>query len=139
MQNITINQDKKLKSLNNTYNQIGFITQVLVPKIDVLMETNKPKHAFKKACKDYLRESEKFLNEHYKNFEDFGKIEANDGKTHESLDIYQITAKAYDEAFEFISNRTPNEVVSIMTLINRLEKDGVNLSEINIDYEPIEM
>lgn len=136
---IKIDETQRLKRLNNAYNKVGFIAQSLIPIIDELIETTSPKFAFKKACKDLLHESEKMTKEHYKNFEEFGKVESNEGKAHESLDIYQITSLAYDSAVEFFTTRSPNEVVSIMELIRRLEKDGVNLMDIGVNYEPMKI
>lgn len=126
----------KIKHLNNQYNKAGFLAQSLIPIVDDLIETTKPKFALKKACNDLVRECEKMTSEHYNNFSDFGKVDSPDG-SHESLDIYQLTAKAYDTAIEFFTQRSPNEVVSIMEIIRRLEDDGVNLSDIAISYEPL--
>lgn len=136
---IKIDETKKLKHLNNVYNQLGFMAQSMIPMVDAMMETTTPKFALKKACNDIIRECEKMTFEHHKNFEDYGKVEANDGKSHESLDIYQITSVAYDEAVNFFTTRSPNEVVSIMELIRRLEKDGVNLMDIGVNYEPMKI
>lgn len=134
---IKIDETMKLKRLNNSYNKIGFLAQSLIPMIDDMLETTKPKFALKKAVNDYLRETEKLSFEHYQNFEEFGKVESTEG-SHESLDIYQLTAKSYDEAINFFIERSPNEIVSIMELIRRLEKDGVNLSDIAVNYQPLE-
>ena len=134
---IQIDETIKIKRLNNVYNQTGFICQALIPLIDQLIETTTPKFALKRAVNELLRETEKMSYEHYSNFENYGKVQSAEGE-HESLDIYQLTAKSYDEAVKFFIERSPNEIVSIMELIRRLEKDGVNLSDIAVDYQPME-
>lgn len=134
---IQIDDTMKIKHLNNIYNQTGFICQALIPLVDQLIETTTPKFALKRAVNELLRETEKMSYEHYSNFENYGKVQSAEGE-HESLDIYQLTSKSYDEAVKFFIERSPNEIVSIMELIRRLEKDGVNLSDIAIDYQPME-
>lgn len=134
---IQINETNKLKHLNNQYNKCGFLAQSLIPALDDLKESTSPKFQMKKACNDLLKESEKITKEHYQNFQDFGAVENPDGLPHEALDIYQVTAKAYDEAVNFFTERSPNEVVSIMELIRRLEADGVKMNEIAVNYTPI--
>lgn len=122
------------KKANNSYNILAFMAQTMIPHIDELIDTNKPKFALKKALKDTLRECEKLTSEHYQNFATFGIVEDGD-KGHQALDIYTITARAYDSLF----SRSANEIVSICRLIEKLEKDGVKLNEIEIPYEPIKM
>lgn len=134
---IQIDDTMKIKRLNNQYNKVGFICQSLIPLVDDLIETTTPKFALKRAVNELLRETEKMSYEHYSNFENYGKVQSSEGE-HESLDIYQISAKAYDSAVQFFIERSPNEIVSIMELIRRLEKDGVNLSDIAVDYQPME-
>ena len=133
---IQIDETMKIKRLNNVYNQTGFICQALIPLVDQLIETTTPKFALKRAVNELLRETEKMSYEHYSNFENYGKVQSAEGE-HESLDIYQLTSKAYDQAVNFFIERSPNEIVSIMELIRRLEKDGVNLSDIAVDYQPM--
>lgn len=134
---IKIDETMKIKRLNNQYNKVGFLCQSLIPLVDDLIETTTPKFALKRAVNELLRETEKMSYEHYSNFENYGKVQSAEGE-HESLDIYQLTAKSYDEAVQFFIKRSPNEIVSIMELIRRLEKDGVNLSDIAVDYQPME-
>ena len=133
---IQIDETMKIKRLNNIYNQTGFICQALIPLVDQLIETTTPKFALKRAVNELLRETEKMSYEHYSNFENYGKVQSDEGE-HESLDIYQLTSKSYDSAVHFFIERSPNEIVSIMELIRRLEKDGVNLSDIAVDYQPM--
>jgi len=64
MNKIIITNHNKEKNANNAYNEIGFIAQSLIPKIDLLKETNNPKRQLKKAVNDLLSELEKMTKEH---------------------------------------------------------------------------
>ncbi|WP_086985155.1 hypothetical protein [Elizabethkingia miricola] len=132
MNNIIISNTNKQRLANNAYNEIGFIAQSLIPKIDTLKETNKPKHQLKKAVNDLLSELEKVTKEHYSNFEHYGKIEAEDGN-HDALDIYNVTAKAYDELLDLPAN----DITSLMALNRRLKAEGVDYKQVLIDYIPV--
>ena len=52
---IQIDETIKIKRLNNSYNKVGFICQSLIPLIDDLIETTKPKFALKRSVKELLR------------------------------------------------------------------------------------
>ncbi|OPC76195.1 hypothetical protein BAZ12_19490 [Elizabethkingia miricola] len=134
MNNIIISNTNKQKLANNAYNEIGFIAQALIPKIDLLKETDNPKRQFKKAINDFLSECEKITKEHRGNFENFGVIESNEGCKHDAIDIYTLTAKAYDELLDLPAN----EITSLMTLNRRLKESGVDYKEVLIDYQPVE-
>ncbi|TXG82518.1 MAG: hypothetical protein E6R13_04770 [Spirochaetes bacterium] len=135
---IRIDTKQKERKLNNIYNQIGFLAQVLIPLLDEMKETTQPKRQFKKACNDIISECDKFTREHFKHFQNFGEIPNPTGeKGHDAEDIYNVTAKAYDEAFKFFTERTANEVTSIMELIRNSEDKGLKLEEVNISYKPI--
>ena len=56
-----------------------------------------------------------------------------------SLNIYQITAKAYEEAFKFFTERKPNEICSIMELIRKSEEKGLDLKDLAIEYVPVKV
>ena len=104
------------------YNKIGFLA-------DILVEVNEKLHGkgLSKAC-------ESIITSHYKSFENFGNIE-----DMHSLNIYQITAKAYEEAFKFFTERKPNEICSIMELIRKSEEKGLDLKDIAIEYVPVKV
>lgn len=133
MNKIIITNSNKQRLANNAYNEIGFIAQALIPKIDTLKETNKPKHQLKKAVNDLLSELEKITKEHYSNFSDYGIVESDEGCKHEALDIYNVTAKAYDELLSLPAN----EITSLMALNRRLKDSGVDYKQVLIDYQPI--
>lgn len=132
-QNIIIDKKSINKKVNDTWNKLAFIMQTAIPLCDELMETTEPKHQLKKAMKDFLRESEKLNGKHYKMFANAENVTCPNDKEHHSLDIWQITAKAYDD----ILNRPPHEVASINHIVKELEAKGVKLTDINIPYEKV--
>lgn len=116
------------------YNKIGFLADILVEVNEKLLETNQYRQEIKLHGKGLSKACESIITSHYKSFENFGNIE-----DMHSLNIYQITAKDYDEAFKFFTERKPNEICSIMELIRKSEEKGLDLKDINIEYQPIEV
>ncbi|MCT3642290.1 MULTISPECIES: hypothetical protein [Elizabethkingia] len=133
MNNIIITHQNKQKLANNAYNEIGFIAQSLIPKIDLLKETNNPKRQLKKAVNDLLSELEKMTKEHRGKFETYGIIESDEGSKHDVLDVYNLTAKAYDELLDLPAN----EITSLMALNRKLKDKGVDYTQVLIDYIPV--
>lgn len=116
------------------YNKIGFLADILVEVNEKLLETNQYRQEIKLHGKGLSKACESIITSHYKSFEDFGNIE-----DMHSLNIYQITAKAYDEAFKFFTERKPNEICSIMELIRRSEENDLDLKDIIIEYVPVKV
>ena len=116
------------------YNKIGFLADILVEVNEKLLETNQYRQEIKLHGKGLSKACESIITSHYKSFENFGNIE-----DMHSLNIYQITAKAYEEAFKFFTERKPNEICSIMELIRRSEKNGLDLKDITIEYVPVKV
>lgn len=116
------------------YNKIGFLADILVEVNEKLLETNQYRQEIKLHGKGLSKACESIINTHYKSFEDFGNID-----DMHSLNIYQITAKAYEEAFKFFTERKPNEICSIMQLIRRSEEKGLDLKDIAIEYVPVKV
>ena len=114
------------------YNKIGFLADILVEVNEKLLETNQYRQEIKLHGKGLSKACESIITSHYKSFEDFGNID-----DMHSLNIYQITAKAYEEAFKFFTERKPNEICSIMELIRRSEENGLDLKDIIIEYVPV--
>ena len=114
------------------YNKIGFLADILVEVNEKLLETNQYRQEIKLHGKGLSKACESIITSHYKSFEDFGNID-----DMHSLNIYQITAKAYDEAFKFFTERKPNEICSIMELIRKSEEKGLDLKDIAIEYVPV--
>ena len=116
------------------YNKIGFLADILVEVNEKLLETNQYRQEIKLHGKGLSKACESIITSHYKSFENFGNIE-----DMHSLNIYQITAKAYDEAFKFFTERKPNEICSIMALIRKSEEKGLDLKDIAIEYIPVKV
>ncbi|MCT3917511.1 hypothetical protein HZQ04_15730 [Elizabethkingia anophelis] len=133
MNKIIVTNQNKQKLANNAYNEIGFIAQSLIPKIDLLKETNNPKRQLKKAVNDLLSELEKMTKEHRGKFETYGIIESEEGSKHDVLDVYNLTAKAYDELLDLPAN----EITSLMALNRKLKDKGVDYTQVLIDYIPV--
>lgn len=123
----------------SNYNKLGFLVPILIEVIDQLEETNQ----YKKELKHYLNrartEAEKVLKTHFNAYQFFGNVPKHDeeGEIH-SADIYNITTKAYDEAFKFFTQRSPSEVCSIMQLLKIAEEKGIDYTQINIPYQPVQ-
>ena len=116
------------------YNKIGFLADILVEVNEKLLETNQYRQEIKLHGKGLSKACESIITSHYKSFENFGNID-----DMHSLNIYQITAKAYEEAFKFFTERKPNEICSIMELIRRSEENGMDLKDIIIEYVPVKV
>ena len=116
------------------YNKIGFLADILVEVNEKLLETNQYRQEIKLHGKGLSKACESIINTHYKSFENFGNID-----DMHSLNIYQITAKSYEEAFKFFTERKPNEICSIMELIRRSEENGLDLKDIAIEYVPVKV
>ena len=116
------------------YNKIGFLADILVEVNEKLLETNQYRQEIKLHGKGLSKACESIITSHYKSFENFGNID-----DMHSLNIYQITAKAYEEAIKFFAERKPNEICSIMELIRRSEENGMDLKDIIIEYVPVKV
>lgn len=122
------------KKINNAYNNLAFISQSLIPMIDDLKESTEPKFEMKKAINDFLRECEKLTLKHYKNFENYGDVKDSDsGNSHHSLDIYNITASAYD----YILSLSANEVVGLVEIHKSLIEKGLDIKDVPIKYNSV--
>ena len=118
------------------YNRIGFILQALLPILDRFVESTQTKFALKKAVKDFIRESEKFIKEHHAAYEEHTPVD-NEDKEVETRDIYVLTARAYDSLVESLYNDKPNEILSKKYLIDKYLSSGKSLEDINIPFKPI--
>lgn len=118
------------------YNRIGFILQALLPILDRFVESTQTKFALKKAVKDFIRESEKFIKEHHAAYEEHTPVD-NEDKEIETRDIYVLTARAYDSLVESLYNDKPNEILSKKCLVDKFLESGGNLEDVNILFKPI--
>lgn len=114
-------------------NRVAFITQALLPLLDELEETTTPKREFKYHLKRAIAEAEKVVAQHFKAYNEFGKITQPDGMDIDAKDVYYITARAYD----FLLHRPPNEVGSIAELVKGYEAGGVDWKDFEIEAKQI--
>ena len=118
------------------YNRIGFILQALLPILDRFVESTQTKFALKKAVKDFIRESEKFIKEHHAAYEEHTPVD-NEDKEVETRDIYVLTARAYDSIVESLYNDKPNEILSKKHLVDKFLELGGDLEDVSIPFKPI--
>ena len=59
----------------------------------------------------------------------------NKDKKIDSLDVYTITSKAYQELFDLLTNKKPSDLVVLLEHIKNLTEE--DLKEIGVDYTPI--
>lgn len=118
------------------YNRIGFILQALVPILDRFAEDTRTKFGLKKAVKDFIRESEKFIAEHHKAYEEHIPV-LQEEKEVETRDIYNVTAQAYDWVVEMLYHDKANEILSKKRLVDQFLEAGGDLEDVNIPFKPI--
>lgn len=132
--NIEFDTDKADFEAKLNYNKMGFLADIFVELNEKLLETNQYRQEIKLHAKGLTKACESIVNTHYKSFENYGEID-----NMHSLNIYQITGKAYEEAFKFFTERKPNEICSIMELIRQSEANGLDLKDIRIEYQPVKV
>lgn len=133
---ITFDTEKADFEARVNYNKLGFLADIIIDVNDTLTETNVYKQGIKLHAKGLVKELEKVVDVHYKSYHNFGTVD--DTNMH-SLNIYQISAKAYAEAFKFFTERSPSDICSIMEIIRQAESKGLNLQDINIEYDPVKL
>lgn len=116
------------------YNRLAFLSPIVIDTIDNLEGSNQYKLELKYHLRRAMKECEKIHATHYKHFQDQGIVHhPTDGNAVDALDIYNITAKAYD----YLLRLNPNEIASIVQIVKKAKERGIDLSEVNIEYEPI--
>lgn len=87
-----------------------------------------------------MKAAEKFTDRHQKLFIFGGDIPIPDtDKTINANDIFNITDTAYEKMLDWMQNRHPNQIVSTMTIIEKLEASGkLNLNDVLSDYVPVD-
>lgn len=129
----TENQDHEFRM---NYNKLAFLVPILIDLMDKLSESNAYKHNFKNFGKLFLAEGEKIMKTHFGLYENHGIIE--DGINNvDAKDLYNVSAKAYEMAFEFFTTRKSSEVSSIMSIIKYCEKEGMELSDYLVEFVPL--
>ena len=99
-------------------NKIGFLSDVFIDLIDRLEGTNVYKLKLKNLLKQVLKELENISGFQYKAYATYGMLpnyskneDKNKDKKIDSLDVYTITSKAYQELFDLLTNKKPSDLV----------------------------
>lgn len=118
-------------------NKLGFLSSVMIDLIDKLSETNLYKKELKMYLKRVLIEVEKLNTFHYKAYQDYGMLRNGDtekeGYIH-SLDVYNVTSKAYQELFDLFANCKPSDVVMMLEHYKNLTP--AKKKKMGVKYEP---
>lgn len=136
---IVISHERADKEARNNWNTLCFLLPICIEKIDALKDTNVFNKQLKYHINQALRLMEKETEKHFNSYERHGEVNQSDKdlKPIHSADIYNITAKAYDQLALMLTERQPSEICSIVAIIEKLEKDGVKLTDIEIPYQPL--
>jgi hypothetical protein len=134
--NIKFDTEKADFEARQNYNKLGFLSAVLIGVIDTLENTTEYRHEFKNLLKNTLKQAEKITKNHFLSYSNYGELD-NEGTQINAMDVHNLTADAYEKAFEFMYNRKPHEIVSAMELIRVFEEKGGNLSDVKVEFEPI--
>lgn len=101
-------------------------------------ETNQYKRELKFHLNRARIEAEKVVTTHFNAYDRHGGIEQQDGAEIHSFDIYNITAKAYEDLFKIFTEKKPNEIASIVQLLKIAEEKGIDYTQIDIPYQPVQ-
>lgn len=123
-------------------NKIGFLSDVFIDLIDRLEGSNVYKLKLKNLLKQVLKELEKISGFQYKAYATYGMLpnysesqKNSKDKKIDSLDVYTITSKAYQELFDLLTNKKPSDLVVLLEHLKNLSEE--ELKEIGVDYTPI--
>lgn len=135
--------EKKEEKIIKELNKIGFLSDVFIDLIDRLEGSNVYKLRLKNLLKQVLKELEKISGFQYKayatygmlpNYSTQGDIDKKDKKI-DSLDVYNITSKAYQELFDLLTNKKPSDLVVLLEHIKSLTDE--DLKNIGVDFIPM--
>lgn len=135
---IIINNTKTIEGFRTDWNILAFIAGMMIPVNDRLEGSSEYRQGLKMHCKGVMKESEAIVKKHYEAYENYGNVD-NEGNEMHSLNVYTITSRAYDAAFEFFTTRKPAEVVGFVELLRRAEEKGFDLMEMNVEYTPVQV
>ena len=134
--NIIIDRSQQDHNFRMNYNKLAFLVPILIDLMDKISESNVYKHNFKKFGNLFLAEGEKIVKTHFDQYENHGIIEDNVNKV-DAKDVYNLSSKAYEEAFDFFTTRKASEISSIMSIIKVCEESGMDLTEYLIEFVPL--
>lgn len=120
------------------YNKVAFICQALLPILDELVDTNQARFGLKKAIKDFIRESESVIKDHYDAYASFGLLSQPEEGDIDAKEVYKITALAYDWVLDLLQNYKHNEVLAVKGLVDQYLESGKKLEDVNINFKPMQ-
>lgn len=138
--NIIINKKARDAKFTKDFNILAFLLNCAIPIMDRLKETDAYNKEIKFHGNQFLKVAEKFTDRHQRLFIFGGNIPIPDSdKTINANDIFNITDTAYEKMLDWMQNRHPNHIVSVMTTIEKLEASGkLNLNDVLSDYVPVD-
>lgn len=135
---VEFDTEKKDYEAKMNYNKMGFLADVVIEINESLKDTTAYRQSIKYHANALQKEMERIVGIHAKSYNEFGNVD-NDGKSMDARNIYNISSKAYDQAFDFFCNRNPAEIVSAMELVRQYEANGGDLADVRVQYEPIKL
>ncbi|WP_294203032.1 hypothetical protein [uncultured Chryseobacterium sp.] len=136
--NIIFNTDhsEKNEKFRQHYNQLAFHVPMIIEELDALSESTVYRQNLKKTGNMFLAELEKVSKEHFDQYNTFGLVENPEGAI-DARDVYNITSKAYTEAYNFFKNKKPSEIVTYMELIRKHQESGLDLEDFLVEFKPL--
>jgi len=123
-----------MKTIQEAFNKLAFMAPVIVDLCDTLESSNVPQQQLKFHLKRLNLEAQKLLAKHYKLYESVESVTSKDNTNEIATeDIYNITSSSYD----WILNKSPHEICVIVELVKRMEVDGLDYSDVSVNYKPI--
>ena len=120
------------------YNQLCFLLNILIPKIDELEGTNVYRQDVKFHANRLREKIIPMADEHQLAYINYGTV-PNDDKMIHTRDVFNITDQAYEDALDWFFNRPPSHVVATMSAIKKMEEKNPNLmQEIGTWYTPVD-
>lgn len=120
------------------YNQLCFLLNLIIPKIDELEDTTVYRQDVKFHANRLREKLIPLADEHQLAYINYGNVK-NLEKDISANDVFNITDKAYEEALDWFFKRPPSQVVTLMTEIKRLEAENPNhMNEIYTEYTPLD-
>lgn len=120
------------------YNQLCFLLNLVIPKIDELEETNVYRQDVKYHANRLREKIIPISDQHQLAYANYGNV-PNGEKQINAMDVLNITARAYDDAFDWFFTRPPHHIVSLMSAVKQMEAENPNLmNEVATEYTPVD-
>lgn len=132
-----LQHEQELNNLRLKYNRLCFVLQLIPSLVDDLEGTTFYRQDIKYLANNLRKKVIPICNEHQNAYVNFGNVN-NEGKELHSEDIFNITDLAYEKYSRFATERQPHHIVSLMTIIDNMEKENPNvLNEVETPFTPL--